>query len=101
MERLCDLDQLAGVAREDFRVELSDGRNAHDLHPRLVLVEDVEHLLLVDALLQPRRIGPQRQGDEEAVVIGVQVELRSVTRRRGQGSVEITRQGVDRINFAV
>ena len=101
VERLGQFDHASGVAREGAGVDLPDCRNAHQRDPRLVLLEDAEHLLLLDVPVE--RIGSraQRQGEVEAVVVGLDVEERDVARRGGQRTVEVTHRVVERVELAV
>ena len=101
MERLGQLDHAAGVAREDFRVDVAHGGHAHDFDPRLVFAEDVEHLLLVDVRVEPFGCRAQGQGDVEAVVVGLDGEQPGEARRGGQGAVEVALGVAERVEVAV
>ena len=101
VERFGEFDQAAAVAREHLRIDVADGGNAHDPDPRLVLLEDAEHLLLMYVAV--KRVGrrAQRKGEVEAVVVGFDVEQRDIARRGGQRAVEVTRRVVERVELAV
>ena len=88
VECLRHLDQIAGVAAQDFGVEAADGGYAHYPHPHLVLVEDIEHLVQMHLQVEFRGVCSQRHCDVESVVVGSYVEQVDISRVGGQGAVE-------------
>ena len=101
VEGLGQLDHAAGVAREDLRIDVADGRDTHDAHPRLVFAEDAEHLVLMDMAVQSVGRGARREHQIEAVVVGLDVEQPDVTRRGGQRTVEVAGRVGQRVEVAV
>ena len=90
MECLGHLDQVAALARQNFRVERTDVLHAHHLDPLFVLLEDVEHLVLCDDVFELRGVGALGHGQMQAVVVAAYVEQMYVARRGCQCSIEIT-----------
>ena len=101
VERLGDLDHAAGVARKGAGVDRTDRRDAHERHPRLVLPEDAEHLLLPVVPVEAVGCRARRQHEVETLVAGFDVEQVDVSRRGGQRSVEVSGRVAQRVEVAV
>ena len=101
VERLAHLDHRAGLACGSATIDRSDGREAHHLNPRLILVEDGRHLLLMGLAGEPIGVGAERQQEVKTVEVGGQIEGREVGRRGGKCAIEVTHRIAHRVQGAV
>ena len=90
VQGLAHADQLAAFAFENLRVERPDVRDADDIDPARVFLENLEHFALRHLFFELRRRGAVRYGHPEPFIVFVQVEQVDVSGRNGESPVEIT-----------
>ena len=97
LQRLGDVDQFVSVSLSAGFVKLSDGRYPQDVLPAVLLAEDVEHFRLVRQGLQAVGLLRVGQPQEQAVLVGQQVEVEYLSGIRQQRAVEVVGCIVQRV----
>lgn len=70
-------------------VERSDGRQAQQVLPAVVLLEDVEHLVLAHQCAELRRVLTRRDAQQQSVVVLLESEERELRRVDEHRAVEV------------
>ena len=68
------MNELGRKALVDDLVQVADGAQPQDILPAMVLLEDAEHLVLVDHLAQLVGMGSRRYAQQQSVVVFLQSE---------------------------
>ena len=89
---------------EDGFVEVAHVGQAEDVHPVQVLLEDVEHLVLSDEVVEPRGVVVRRYAQQDAVIVLDDVKHLDVSRAWHEAAVvvvhRVAQSVVDRIEAA-
>ena len=92
LQCLTDVDDVSGMTRLYRLVEVAHGSDTQDVLPAMVLLEDVEHLILLRHLAQFIRILERRNAQQHAIVILLQseeIKSRSIGEQRAVIEIHI------------
>ena len=101
VERLGNLNQLAGVTIKNLLVQTSYRWHAHNIHPSVVFVEYIQHLVPIDIQVKFVGFAVCRQCDIETVEVTTQVEQMDISCVGGQSTIEIAHHIVHTVDVAV
>ena len=101
VESLGNLNHLADVAIQHLFIERTNGGHPHNIHPAVILAEDIEHLGPMYIHIELRWVGTRRQSDIETVVVTAYVKQMDITRIGSKRTIEIAHDVVHTIYIAI
>ena len=101
VEGLGNLDQLTHVAIEQFLIQVANRGHTHNLHPVVILREDVEHLVPMYIQIEFRGVKTCRQRYVETLMVALDVEQVDITRIGSQCAIEIANDIVHAIQVTI